>query len=226
MGQKMDHGAGLTAKQKQFLGVVLQESYFLKNFYLSSGTALSCWYLHHRKSYDLDFFSEKFEVNANYIEKLLKKNKKQIGFKNVTHTEQLGFHFYNFAYPNKETLKVDFSYYPSERAEKSLLWRRLQIDSLYDITLNKWQTISGTPRAKDYVDFFYISKKVNLDINKIRTDAAIKFGIHIDTIHLSRQFLRVVEFKDYPKMLVPFDPKEMEEFFLSLAKGLEKEIFK
>lgn len=187
---------------------------------------MSCWYLHHRESFDLDFFSEKFEVNANYIAKLLQKNKKQIGFSNVTHTEQLGFNFYDFEYPSGDRLKVDFSYYPSERAEKGLLWHGLQIDSLYDITLNKWQTISGNPRAKDYIDFFYISKKMDLDINKIRGDAAIKFGIHIDIIHLARQFLRVVEFKDYSKMLVLFNPKDMETFFLDLAKSLEKDIFK
>lgn len=31
--------------------------------------------------------------------------------------------------------------------------------------------------------------------------------------------------KDLPKMLVPFNPEEMKDFFLKLAKSLEKEIF-
>lgn len=31
---------------------------------------------------------------------------------------------------------------------------------------------------------------------------------------------------DFPKMLVPFDRKDMENFFLNLAKSLKKEIFK
>ena len=222
----MVFGTGLNARQKQFLAVVLQEPYVLKNFYLSGGTALSCWYLHHRESYDLDFFSEKFEVNASYISRLLQKNKEKIGFEKVVHTEQLGFNFYNLEYPNRDILKIDFSYFPSERVEKGILWKGLEIDSLYDVTLNKYQTITGSPRAKDYIDLFYISKEIDLDFKKIRRDAAMKFGIQTDTIHLARQFLRVVEFKDYPKMLVPFNPKETEKFFLSLAKGLEKDIFK
>lgn len=36
---------------------------------------------------------------------------------------------------------------------------------------------------------------------------------------------QVLNRKDLPRMLVSFNPKEMEEFFLKLAKSLEKEIF-
>ena len=222
----MAEGTGLTPRQKQFLEVVLRAPYILKTFYLSGGTALSSWYLHHRESYDLDFFSEKFEVNARLIESFLQKNKKAIGFQNIVHTEQLGFNFYDFEYPNGETLKVDFSYYPSERVEQGILWRGLWVDSLYDITLNKLQTITQSPRAKDYIDLFFISKKVTLNLDKLRLDAAIKFGIRTDAIHLARQFLRATEFSDYPKMLVPFDRNEMEQFFLTLAKDLKKNILK
>lgn len=187
---------------------------------------MSSWYLHHRESYDLDFFSEKFEVNVKYIDKILQKNKTKIGFDKIIYTEQLGFNFYELRYLNNEILKVDFSFYPSERVEKGMVWQGLKIDSLYDITLNKFQTIAGSPRAKDYIDLFFISNKTDLDLEKIRSDAGIKFGIHADNIHLARQFLRVVEFKDYPKMLLPFEPKKMEKFFLKLAKSLETEIFK
>ena len=74
----MAEGTGLTPRQKQFLEVVLRAPYIIKTFYLSGGTALSSWYLHHRESYDLDFFSEKFEVNARLIESFLQKNKKTI----------------------------------------------------------------------------------------------------------------------------------------------------
>lgn len=137
----------------------------------------------------------------------------------------MGFNFYTLKYPNKDILKVDFSYYPPERAERGILWKGLTIDSLYDITLNKFQTIAGNPRAKDYVDIFFISKNTDFDLDKISADSAIKFGIRTDPIHLARQFLKVSEFKNYPKMLVPFNRKGMEDFFLKLAKELEKEIF-
>lgn len=222
----MEEGTGLTPRQRQFLAVVLQEPYILKNFYLSGGTALSSWYLHHRESYDLDFFSEKFEVNVKHLEKIIHKNKKKIGFDEVVRTEQLGFYFFDFTYSNGDILKVDFSYYPSERAEPWKIWKGLHIDSLYDITLNKFETILGSPRVKDYVDLFFISKVTKLNISRLRKDARIKFGIGTENIHIVRQFLRSVEFEDFPKMHVPFDRKKMDKFFEKLADDFEKKIFK
>lgn len=143
----------------------------------------------------------------------------------ITYEEQLGFHFFILAFRN-EILKVDFSYFPSERIEKSIIWRGLQIDSLYDIAVNKFNTIAMSPRGRDYVDLYLILKKTNWPIEKLRNDASAKHGISVDTIHLARQFLLVSEFEDMPKMLVPFDKKEMDDFFLKLAKSLEKDIFK
>jgi len=38
--------------------------------------------------------------------------------------------------------------------------------------------------------------------------------------------MMVKTFTDLPKMLVPFSQKKMEDFYFSLAKSFEKEIFK
>ena len=46
----------LTERQRQLLNLLSQESYIQQNFYLSGGTALAEYYLHHRLSEDLDFF--------------------------------------------------------------------------------------------------------------------------------------------------------------------------
>jgi hypothetical protein len=47
-------------------------------------------------------------------------------------------------------------------------------------------------------------------------------------VTLASQFIKVKELKqeEFPKMLVKFDTKDMERFFLGLAKSLEAEIFK
>ena len=153
-------------------------------------------------------------------------NKNTLNISQISHEALFGFNFFNLTFNNNETLKVDFSYFPSERIEKGITWKGLTIDSLYDLAVNKFHTIGTSPRGRDYVDLYMILKKEPWRLEQIRKDAAIKHGIRLDTIHLSRQFLRVVEFKDIPKMLVPYDKKEMEEFFLGLAKNLEKDIFK
>lgn len=221
----MEEGTGLTSRQKQFLGVVLQTSYILKRFYLTGGTALSCWYVHHRKSQDIDLFSQT-EVNTAYIQHWFKKNKKKLGYRLITHSEQLGFNTFDLKFAAGKDLKVEFNYYPSERIEQGKIWKGLSIDSLYDIAVNKLETIAQSPRGRDYVDLYFIIKLKNYSLHRLRQDAVAKFEIHTDTIHLARQFLRVGEFKDLPKMLVPFNRQNMEDFFLDLAKGLEKEIFK
>lgn len=221
----MAQGTGLTSRQKKFLEVVLQTPYILKNFYLTGGTALSSWYLHHRESFDLDLFSSS-EVNPVKISQWIKLHKKEFGYLSVSHQEQLGFHFFQFKFPNDEILNVDFNYFPSERIEKSLNWQGLEIDSLYNIAVNKLQTIVMSPRSKDYIDLYFILRKEGWSLPKLRIDAAVKHGITTDVTQIVKNFLRVVEFTDYPKMFVPLKIKDVQAFFLGLAKSLEKEIFK
>lgn len=100
-------------------------------------------------------------------------------------------------------------------------------NKLYDIAIQKFNAITTAPKGEDYANFYLILQKNNWPISRIREDAAMNFGVpmYVDTIHLAKQFLRVVEFR-LPRMLVPFDQKRMEEFFLSEAKKLKKEILK
>jgi hypothetical protein len=59
-------------------------------------------------------------------------------------------------------------------------------------------------------------------------DAKAKFDWHIDRVNLINQFIRVKDIKnqELSRMLVPFNKKDMEDYFIHLAKSLEKEIFK
>jgi len=94
----MEDRAGLTARQEQFLAVVLEEKFILDRFYLTGGTALSSWYLHHRQSYDLDFFSlERF--HKEHIIRWMTDNKGRIGYDSVRLEEDWG---------GGESLQVDY----------------------------------------------------------------------------------------------------------------------
>lgn len=94
----MAQGEGLTSRQKEFLAVVLQTPYILQRFYLTGGTALSYWYLHHRQSEDIDLFSEE-EVNSQHIIRWLATNKRKIGFTNLAHKEEFGFNTFHLTFP-------------------------------------------------------------------------------------------------------------------------------
>lgn len=224
MEQKMAQGTGFSLRQKQFLDVVLQEKYILKNFYLSGGTALSSWYLHHRESYDLDFFSDQ-PFHGDRITSWIKQNQKSIGYQAVTVDDDFGFYTFFFRYPDNSRFKIDFNHYSSSRLKKGLVWQGLEIDSLYDIAVNKTQAIRTHPRERDYVDLYFIIKETNWQIGRLLNDADKKFAITTDELQIAKHFLKVTELSDLPQMLVPFEHKDMEKFYLDIVKSLKKEIF-
>ena len=66
----------LSLRQKLLLRLFSSDPHIQKNFYLSGGTALAEYYLHHRYSEDLDFFTEK-EVDPLSIQIFLNQSLKK-----------------------------------------------------------------------------------------------------------------------------------------------------
>ena len=218
----------LTPKQLKFLEFISLEPQITKRFYLTGGTALAEFHLQHRLSEDIDLFTEEKEVYHPTIDAFLTKNLSKLKAKRFDRTQFLGLVSYHLIYNDGDKLKVDFNYYPFPRIEKGLKFKNLNIDSLLDIATNKVHTIFIKPRTRDYIDLYFMFKKEKLDLDKLILFAKAKFDWHIDRVNLAAQFARIKDIKveDYPKVLAPFSVKEMEDFFLGLAKDLEKDIFK
>lgn len=218
----------LTSKQLEFLELTQSQPQLTKRFYLTGGTALAEFYLQHRLSEDIDLFTEKEEVNQSLVEAFLKKSAQRLKIKKIKLSQFLGLFSYQLIYQDGEELKVDFNYYPFLRIDKGIKFKNLEIDSLEDIAANKVHTLFMKPRPRDYIDLFFLMKTQNYDLKQLILDAKAKFDWDIDRMNLANQFIRVkeLEFKDLPRMLKPLDFNKMEEFFLKLAKSLEKEIFK
>ncbi|MFH0943543.1 MAG: nucleotidyl transferase AbiEii/AbiGii toxin family protein [Candidatus Beckwithbacteria bacterium] len=219
----------LTAKQLAFLELIQKQPQLTKRFYLTGGTALTEFYLKHRLSEDIDLFTEKEEVDQKLIEVFLKKETPKLGVKEIKRSQFLGLFNFFLIYKDGQTLKVDFNYYPFPRIAKGINFNGLQIDSLEDIAVNKIQTVFIKPRARDYIDLFFIMKRSNFsNLNKLILEAKAKFDWHIDKIDLVNQFLKVKDITptEIPKMLVKFSQTKVENFFLQLAKSLKNDIFK
>lgn len=214
----------LTPIQKRFLALVLKEPYLLKRFYWTGGTVLAEFYLKHRESEDIDLFSEQ-EIHLASINKFISVSAAKLRATRVGHRRFLGLHTYLYRLPGS-TLKVDFNYYPFPRINLGRTWNGLPVDSLEDIAVNKIQTISTKARARDFVDLYFIFKKENFSLERLVSLSKAKFDWNIDRVQLGETLSRVVTYHDLPMMLVPFDRKDMENFFLRLAKSLETEIFK
>lgn len=218
----------LTSKQLNFLELTQAEPQITKRFYWTGGTPLAEFYLKHRLSEDIDLFIEKNEVEQKLVEAFLKKISQKIKVARIKRSQFLGLISYKLIYRDKDELKVDFSYYPFPRIEKGVKFKNLEVDSVYDIGTNKLHTLFMKPRTRDYIDLYFIMKKYRYPLKRLILDAKAKFDWDIDRVNLANQFVRVkdIKEKEISKMLIPFDQKEMEEFFLDLAKSLKKEIFK
>jgi hypothetical protein len=215
----------LTPQQKEFLDIVSEEKYLCKKFYLTGGTPLSVFYLYHRISEDIDLFCEE-EINLLPIRAFLGKIQKKLKLKKIDYRNFLGLHSFELYFSKKEKLKVDFNYYPFPRIEKGIKYKNIFVDSIYDIAVNKVHTITMNPRARDFIDIYFIIKEKKYSFDDLIMKAKAKFDWHIDPIQLGIAFTQAAELKDYPRMIKKVDHKEWKQFFIDYAIKMKKQIFK
>lgn len=213
----------LTSFQQKLLDILANDPYITKRFYFTGGTVLAEFYLHHRLSEDFDIFSEK-EVYLPSVAAFLKKNILKLGIDTMEHRPFLGLHSFILRLKDGNKFKIDFNYYPYPRIDKGKKYKELNIDSLYDIAVNKVHILFMNPRTRDYVDLYFIFKETDFSWERLISDAKAKFDWHIDPLLLGAKLTKVTQIIDLPKMLVSFDKKDMEKFFLDEARKLKKEI--
>jgi predicted nucleotidyltransferase component of viral defense system len=215
----------LTSHQKKILELISKEKYFTQRFYLTGGTALAEFYLKHRISEDLDFFTEKEEVNPIPIARFLNLNSKKLELVNFDTKKVLGLHSFFLHFKDNQILKVDFNFYPFPRIEKGLKFNNLEINSIYDIAVDKVHTVVLQPRARDFIDLYFIIKEKKYDFFDLLMQAKAKFDWHISAIELGARLMEASKLKDYPRMIKKINHQEWKNFFLEQAKKLKKEIF-
>jgi predicted nucleotidyltransferase component of viral defense system len=213
----------LTPLQKNFIKLFSRNKNLNKRFYLSGGTALAAYYLKHRYSEDLDFFSFS-EVDTSEINAFLKNIKNCLDITKIDF--QLSFNRNIFFLHSKNgVLKTEFTYFPFERIEKPLKRDGISIDSLIDIATNKAFTIFQNPRARDFIDLYIIFrdyKTINFPL--LLKNSRSKFDSAIDPLQLGAQLLKAKSIRDLPQMLVKIDHSDWRAYFINQAKALSDKI--
>src|SRR3990167_446146 len=104
------------AKQKFVLEQISKDKYFKKRFYFTGGTALSLYYLQHRLSVDLDFFSEeRFDID----EVITRLNEWQKTSKfSFTQTNIEDTYIFLLEFSKNQTVKLDINFYPFKPLKK------------------------------------------------------------------------------------------------------------
>lgn len=211
----------LTENPRRILLCIAEEKMLAERFYLSGGTALAEYYLLHRLSEDLNFFSER-EFEAEAISVFFKKIQKKAGIQSVSYEQSFNRNLF-FLDVGDERIKTEFTYFPFPRIAQGQSIGRLSVDSLLDIAVNKVFTIHQKPRSRDFIDLYAIlQKEKDWTIDDLISKAQIKFDSFLDPLQLSAQFTKAETLKDYPRMLIPLLEKEWQSFFLDEAKRLGK----
>ena len=221
----MELNSILSRFQQQALAYFKKTS-LVKHFYLAGGTALAEYYLHHRKSEDLDFFTQE-ELSIKILRDFSTQLQTLIPMDKVEY--QHGFGLYSFFFSPKGEVaqyKIDFGQYPFGTIEPLRLINKLQVESLYDIAVDKAHTISVRPRLRDFIDLYFILNQNSAwKFPDLVQKSQEKFEIVVDPFQLGENLLQVNQLADMPIMLKPIDLKAVKIYFLSQAKQLKNRIF-
>ena len=211
----------LTENQKKILALIGGDTAIAGSFYLSGGTTLAEYYLEHRLSEDLDFFSE-LEFDPQAISAFFKKIRSKADIVSVSYEQSFNRNLF-FLELKDGRIKTEFTYFPFPRIEQGKKIGNMAVDSLLDIAVNKVFTIYQKPRSRDFIDLYFILRKEkSWSLDELVKQAQIKFDNFLDPLQFSAQLIKAETLKDYPKMLVALPEKKWQSFFLDEAKRLGK----
>jgi len=216
--------APILTKQQQLALRLIAKSNLNKHFYFSGGTALTHYYLQHRYSEDLDFFSQE-EFDPQDITISIKNLQSDLAFESFDYQSSFNRNLYFLKYKNGYVLKLEFTYYPFTQIEEPALRDGLLVDSIIDIATNKLFTIIQKPRGRDYFDLFFIIQKYGFSIEDLRMKAKLKFDWHVDPLQLASRLFEVTNHLDDPIVTKKVDKDAIIDFFQMEAEKIKGEIF-
>ena len=210
--------------QKDVL-VFFGKNSFGKNFYWTGGTLLSYFYLHHRDSVDLDFFSEELFWDDEYL-KFINDLKIAIGATKVKFNLDKNRRIYLIS-RGKESVKLELVYFPFKSIEKKTQLKEfsLEVDSLADIMTNKILSTYQRNEPKDVYDLYcYLSRKPKYNLQKLVNLVEKKFGIGIEIILLLAKINELADNLDLiqPLLLKPEKniSKKVKKFFQEIFNSI------
>lgn len=185
----------------------LQSTDELKNFCLAGGTALALQ-IGHRKSIDLDFFTQK-DFDSNFLLEFLEQN---FDFK-------LDFSAKNTLKGSINNIKIDLISHKYPLVKPIIEIEDVFLHSIEDIAAMKLNAIAGNgTRSKDFIDVYFILKQYSvkdiLDFYKKKYQSR-------NVLHIikSLTYFDDISTHDWPEMVL-----EKELKLSGLKKDIEKKI--
>lgn len=205
---------GFNELQQVIFDEFSQDKVLRERFYFTGGTALSVFYLQHRLSDDMDFFSEK-DFDNELVFPFVKNVAQKLGFQE-RFTQKEGVRMFRLVEGDEDVTKIDFVHYPYPRVREGQKVQGVVVDSFLDMAINKFLTINQRTDVKDFVDLYFIKDK--LSIWDLMEGVRQKFGFELDPILIAADFMKVEEFDFLPKMILPLTVSELQNYFKQKAR--------
>ncbi|MEW6619092.1 MAG: nucleotidyl transferase AbiEii/AbiGii toxin family protein [bacterium] len=208
--------------QREILLQLMTHPTIEESFFLTGGTALAVFYLHHRVSEDLDFFTL-HSLDLAEIDFWIRRMWPQNGIKIKESPNFLSYLI--------NEIKVDFvidSLSNKENRQKVLLENKhyLLVDTINNIFSNKFCTIASRTEPKDFIDFYFIHRSFpREDMDKLYHSARMKDAIFEDPPTVSFQIEEGLAFlmknqAIFPQIFRDFDLDDFLKFYKEIINWL------
>lgn len=199
-----------------------------ENFYLTGGTALSVFYLNHRRSNDLDFFTKTEEIVLPFSYRF----ENSIKSKGIDVERQRMVHSFIELVAKKEDEIVvvhlaQDSPFRFEEPKEFPEFPGVKVDSIIDIATNKLLALFGRATLRDFIDIYFLVKKGKFTTEELMDKAKLKDpGFDLYWLGVALERINIFQ-KDSPEMLLlvePVDFEELSNFFNSWRQKLTKRL--
>lgn len=216
----------LTALQKKIL-LNFSKLPDQEGFYLTGGTALSAFFLQHRRSNDLDFFTNLEQLILPITQKVETFLKNE-GF-NVERLRGLHSFVELSVSSGDESTVIHFALDSPFRFEQPVSFEEipgLRVDSFIDIATNKLLALFGRAELRDFLDIYFILQERLNKIGLIEKSAQKDPGFDLYWLGVAME--RINDFSDdWPDLHLltrPCSMNQLKEFFSSWRRDILEEI--
>ena len=153
---KEDPSCYISKTQQEILGLLSRINIITNHFFITGGTALAVFYIHHRYSEDIELFTIDFRDLAGVdiaLKRIFQKDLSLI---------QSSDDFYQYLIRGvKVDIVFDHLSIKTKRYSENLeMGSKIKVDSMDNISSNKLSAMASRFESKDMIDFYYISKMI------------------------------------------------------------------
>lgn len=200
------------------------------SFYLTRGTALAHFYLQHRKSYDLDFFtSEEHLIDpfSRRFEALVQSQSLK-----TDRRRSLKSFVEIFVIRGEETCVIQFaqdSPFRFEPPQEFPAYPGLKVDSLREIASNKVLALFGRAALRDFIDLYVLIHEAKFDPKRLMKEAQQKdqgFDLYWFGVALERINSYTAESQEMLMLLKPISFSSLQSFFNDWRRKVSESLLK